>query len=722
MNEIKQINKALWEYESSISYRLLTCIAGLYSALLTLWAIEWPTESFLILNLILIGSIFSYYFSKNKYIIVKIIISIFMIISLLNFFENFMTSPLGPAAPVALLLCWLQALHSFDLPSSRDLKYSLIVSFILTVVGAFFISSTIYLIFALIFLVIFGISNFYSNNSISDNILPNRKRNQKKENIILPAFTYSIITIILGIFIGSIFFILLPRVSLKNVNIYNFELFKHLSFINKQKENKNDSSSSTTNTGDKLTKIVQPANGYFGFGESMDLNYRGTLSDDIVMRVKASYPSYYRGGVFTEYDGNKWSIKNPDKSIEMNGVDNVIYTEFFPEDPKTQNIQTFNIEKNMSNIVYTANFCSLLYFPGNQLYMGNHREIFSPYVLEKGMSYTCISSRPKLAKIPFKFKKRRIGSIKTQRDLYDRVSECLQLPEDKISERLLDYSNKFLTYEDDFERALAICEDLKNNYTYDLNVEKFPENAETTDYFLFESKKGFCEHFATAMVVVCRLNGIPSRLVTGFTQGEFNPFSGIYEIKESDAHAWVEVITKHGVIELDPTPSYSSEIKISKNTNIEYLLESMSKNVNKITKSVYFKIIIYVIAIFIVAITIYYIIKNKEKIQVIIRNKKREYIKIETRKKISDEGKKIFKYLSKINIYKEDGQTINEFINKCEVLEDFKSDLIEFFKTYQKLRYSSEILEQDIEYASKQSKNIINKIKKQGRKLWLNQN
>ena len=148
----------------------------------------------------------------------------------------------------------------------------------------------------------------------------------------------------------------------------------------------------------------------------------------------------------------------------------------------------------------------------------------------------------------------------------------------------------------------------------------------------------------------------------------------------------------------------------------------MSKNVNKITKSVYFKIIIYVIAIFIVAITIYYIIKNKEKIQVIIRNKKREYIKIETRKKISDEGKKIFKYLSKINIYKEDGQTINEFINKCEVLEDFKSDLIEFFKTYQKLRYSSEILEQDIEYASKQSKNIINKIKKQGRKLWLNQN
>ena len=67
MNEIKQINKSLWEYESSVQYRTITCIASLYSAILTLWAIEWPTESFLILNLILMGSIFSYYFSKNKY-------------------------------------------------------------------------------------------------------------------------------------------------------------------------------------------------------------------------------------------------------------------------------------------------------------------------------------------------------------------------------------------------------------------------------------------------------------------------------------------------------------------------------------------------------------------------------------------------------------------------------------------------------------------------------
>ena len=718
MNEIKQINKALWEYESSITYRVITCISALYSSILTLWGIEWPTESLFILSLILLGSIFSYYFSKKKYIFIKILISLFMILSLVNFFENFMTSPLGPAAPVALLLCWLQAFHSFDLPSSRDLKYSLIVSFILTTVTSFFVSSISYIIFAGFFLIIFAISNYYSNNSLANNIF-HKKDNEQKENLFLPATVYSLVTIILGTCIGSIFFICLPRIAVKNVNMYSFDFFRKLNFLN-QKETKTSSSASSAGA---LKKIVTPANGYFGFGESMDLNFRGTLSDEVVMRVKASYPSYYRGGVFTEYDGYKWHIKNTNEEpIEMNAMDNIIYTNFYPQDPKTQNIQTFNIEKDMSNIVYTANFCTMLYFPGNQLYMGYHREIFSPYVLEKGMSYTCISTRPKISRMAFQYKKRRKRSKEILREeRYQRIYECLELPQ--LSERLIEYSTKFNGYEDDFEKALAICEDLKNNYTYDINVEKFPENAETTDYFLFESKKGFCEHFATAMVVLCRLNGIPCRLITGFTQGELNPFSGVYEIKESDAHSWVEIMTKYGIVELDPTPSYSSEITISEKTNnIDYILEALSKNIKKIIISKNFKITLYIISIIIFAVIIYQIIKNQDKIKININRKKRENINIETKKKISSEGKKIFKYLNKINIYKQDGQTINEFIENSRVLDDFKNELKEYFKIYQKLRYSSEILEKDLEYASEKSKNIINKIKKQGRKLCLNQN
>ena len=510
---------------------------------------------------------------------------------------------------------------------------------------------------------------------------------------------------------------MLPRVSVKNVNIYSFDFLRKLNFLN-QKEN--IASSSNSSSSGTLKKIITPANGYFGFGESMDLNFRGTLSEEIVIRVKASYPSYYRGGVFTEYDGHKWFIKNSEDPIELNAMDNIIYTNFYPQDEKTQNIQTFNIEKNMSNIVYTANFCTMLYFPGNQLYMGYHREIFSPYVLEKGMSYTCISTKPKMSRMAFKYPKNIQSMSKTfKEEYYKRIDECLELP--PLSERLIEYSKKFDIYENDYEKALAICEDLKNNYTYDLQVEKFPENSETTDYFLFESKKGFCEHFATAMIVLCRLNNIPCRLITGFTQGEFNPLSGVYEIKESNAHAWVEIITQYGIVELDPTPNYSSEIKLTKSTNIEYILESITKNLKNLIKSIYFKITIYIIVIFSLILSIYYAIKNRENIKTII-NKKRENIKIETRKKISSEGKKIFKHLNKINIYKQDGQTINEFIENCNVLDDFKSDLKEYFKIYQKLRYSSEILEEDIKFAFKQSQNIINKIKKQGRKLCLNQN
>ena len=148
-------------------------------------------------------------------------------------------------------------------------------------------------------------------------------------------------------------------------------------------------------------------------------------------------------------------------------------------------------------------------------------------------------------------------------------------------------------------------------------------------------------------------------------------------------------------------------------------MKTISKNIEIITKSIVFKVIIYTIITILLIFTIFYIYNNRENINTIINRKKRENIKIETRKKISSEAKNIFKYLSKINIYKQEGQTINEFIENCKVLDDFKYDLKEYFKTYQHLRYSSQILQEDIESASTKSKDIINKIKKYGRKLCL---
>lgn len=76
----------------------------------------------------------------------------------------------------------------------------------------------------------------------------------------------------------------------------------------------------------------------------------------------------------------------------------------------------------------------------------------------------------------------------------------------------------------------------------------------SVDEFLFETRAGFCEHFASAFAFVMRAAGIPARVVTGYQGGDVNPVDGKLTIRQSDAHAWTEVfLAGHGWMRLDPT-------------------------------------------------------------------------------------------------------------------------------------------------------------------------
>lgn len=78
--------------------------------------------------------------------------------------------------------------------------------------------------------------------------------------------------------------------------------------------------------------------------------------------------------------------------------------------------------------------------------------------------------------------------------------------------------------------------------------------AETVDEFLFETRQGFCEHFASAFAFLMRAAGVPARIVTGYQGGEINPVDGYMEVRQSDAHAWAEVwLGAQGWVRIDPT-------------------------------------------------------------------------------------------------------------------------------------------------------------------------
>jgi transglutaminase-like putative cysteine protease len=81
-----------------------------------------------------------------------------------------------------------------------------------------------------------------------------------------------------------------------------------------------------------------------------------------------------------------------------------------------------------------------------------------------------------------------------------------------------------------------------------------PLGRDSVDDFLFETRSGFCEHFSSAFAFVLRAAGVPARIVTGYQGGEVNPIDGYLVVRQSDAHAWVEVWTaRDGWLRVDPT-------------------------------------------------------------------------------------------------------------------------------------------------------------------------
>jgi transglutaminase-like putative cysteine protease len=109
-----------------------------------------------------------------------------------------------------------------------------------------------------------------------------------------------------------------------------------------------------------------------------------------------------------------------------------------------------------------------------------------------------------------------------------------------------------------YDRAKRI-EMYVRTYPYSLDVAPPPQGRDVVDYFLFDAQTGFCSYYASAMVVMLRVVGVPARVATGFAGGEYDAGRGAYRVPASAAHAWVEVyFPGYGWVEFEPTAVYAS--------------------------------------------------------------------------------------------------------------------------------------------------------------------
>ena len=167
----------------------------------------------------------------------------------------------------------------------------------------------------------------------------------------------------------------------------------------------------------------------------------------------------------------------------------------------------------------------------------------------------------------------------------------LSLP-DTVPQRVLDLAQQLTAnITNPYDKARAI-ETYLRTYPYSLDITPPPPDRDVADYFLFDLKTGYCDYYATSMVVLARAVGLPARLVIGYANGIYDPTRAEYAIREADAHSWVEVyFAGVGWVEFEPTASQlqiTLPDEISETTSITSFPLTTERRENTYIKKGYF--------------------------------------------------------------------------------------------------------------------------------------
>jgi transglutaminase-like putative cysteine protease len=449
-------------------------------------------------------------------------------------------------APLAALFLWVQVLHAFDVPRRRDLAFSMVSSTTLVAVAGALALSTSFLFTLLAWAVTAAIWLWLSARPLAGVLTAATVIRERPKPGRLATARSAATAGIAARAVAVAVFSMLPRIPTTLVRSLPFRM----------------SPGARSAPVDSVQNPALPppsadggvvdfsSNGYPGFSDVMDLRARGALSDDVVFRVRAPFASLWRAEVFDTYDGSVWTRSNT-KLIPMPSSDagyNVPVTAGPPVSARPL-VQTFFMEGAQPNVLFTAAWPQTVYFPAGGLRTDRDLSIRAPIYLDQGLVYSVESNVPTvtgsdLARLP------PMRPLPQSRYL----GRFLQLPAE-LPQRDRDLADQITAgARNEYAAVTAVQSWLQTNTVYDLTVPREPARVDAVDHFLFDTRRGFCEHIASAMAVLLRAEGIPTRVVTGYGPGERNPFTGYYEVRYSDAHAWIEVYYPQvGWVPYDPT-------------------------------------------------------------------------------------------------------------------------------------------------------------------------
>ncbi len=550
---------------------------------LNLWAVP----------VIIVGATWSWYRRHDRNIAAKFCIAIGMMVALFAFFTRLVGELNDTRLVLAQLLIHLQVLHSFDLPRRKDLGYSIVIGLILLSVAATLSQTLTFGPLLLLFLALalptlvldyrsrLGLSKIEVNKHEVEG-----KEKQKKNNWSLFAATlspkYFGLLFLITIGLGLTIFAFLPRFPGYQLRTFPVSApiqyqgeFDSRSILNPgyvRGGNQKGTGGGRGRNPDKGPGEVD-STFYYGFNQRINQNLRGALKPEVVMRVRSQAAGFWRVLGFDKYTGQGWEISRNEKALKVNRPkwSYQFYLHPFPNGPRIQEvIQSYTIVAQLPNLIPALAKPKELYFPTTDVAIDAEGGLRSPVELAEGLTYTVISN------VPFRdralLNKTGTDYPKNIRKFYlDVPPKILEKVRAKTEEILLArtrVAKSERAIDSPYEKALYLAQYLKQNPNY--KIEKaLPYLEETEDLvegFLFgyqntqDGKKvtgGYPDHFSTVLTIMLRSIGIPARMAGGFDTGEFNPFTGLYIVKNTDAFLMTEVyFPNNGWFAFNPIPGY----------------------------------------------------------------------------------------------------------------------------------------------------------------------
>jgi transglutaminase-like putative cysteine protease len=267
-----------------------------------------------------------------------------------------------------------------------------------------------------------------------------------------------------------------------------------------------------------------------------------------LFQVTANQATYWRFASLDTFDGQIWNSDNLDVSNGQN-----VGTGPLASDPSTdfggtavrEVTQQYHFQ-SLAQQLLPAAFDPVSLTVGTGLrYDPRTSMLIAPEPTKTGFSYEVQSE----IVTPSKDQLDAVSSLDSSE-----AQDYLALP--AIPKRITDLAHELTDDKPNpYEKVRAIQNYFRGQFRYDLNAPA-GHDVDHMEYFLFQSKAGYCEQFAGTMAVMLRAIGIPARVAVGFTQGRTTPERNTYQVSTEDAHAWVEVLfPKYGWLMFEPTPT-----------------------------------------------------------------------------------------------------------------------------------------------------------------------